>query len=569
MTSIDACGVTAPHHHPADLPELVATRRIALRDVADGAGPSHLIAIGNYLLVVDPWAAEIRRYAVADMDAPPHVCRLPRSFAPWRTVRWPGGVRLVAEPYGPEDDGGYDLRPRLTMMIEAGAVTAMATDGDCPFPIHPYDDARDAPGLVDRGALTGGRRLAWWCEIDDRAGDGGRVSASHYVAVIDADGTPGAVVRIQAAVHAPLVAGDDIAVSSLLVKPGFEYVAATSHGGIDMLWVMAADMDAASPRPFVLRGYPLDGLNAGDRAVVRLVAPGETAVDRNDSRSPDDPRGPWTAPVRATFATRADWFADAARSLRAQIAFRWCYPAGATARPCGGDDICVVGANDAGALGAGFVHPVRDKHAPDGRARWMRPRHLIDVAEGTVLRGVPYAIGGFDLAERFAARLEATYGEGQDDPPPIGHIGEGLEWPQQVAQYPLGIDCSALVAEVFGIAVRSTATMVTPRRVVTAGGEAYHLPQGPSEACAEPVRHLRDLLPGDILLRDGHVVIFAGMEPTTGGLRVIEASARCGGVAESVYDPSYFDGWWMLRLALDGIDDGPRWLDGKGVMPPV
>ena len=45
------------------------------------------------------------------------------------------------------------------------------------------------------------------------------------------------------------------------------------------------------------------------------------------------------------------------------------------------------------------------------------------------------------------------------------------------------------------------------------------------------------------------------------GLRVLESSSRCGGVCESVYDPTFFDGWWILRIRLDGAGDCPHWLD--------
>lgn len=89
---------------------LPAIDRVVVRDVADGSGPSHLIPLDAYLLVVDPWAASIRRYRLSDLHAAPTTCTYPRWFAPWRTVRIAAGVRLIGEPYEPDGDGGYHLR---------------------------------------------------------------------------------------------------------------------------------------------------------------------------------------------------------------------------------------------------------------------------------------------------------------------------------------------------------------------------------------------------------------------------------------------------------------------------
>lgn len=562
-------------------PVLSPTRRIVLRPVSDGAGPSHLIAIGAYLLVVDPWSAEITRYLAADMDAPPHVVSMPRQFAPWRSLAVPGGIALVGEPVGYGGAGGYCLEPRDAMTITQDLVAAMPMRGACAFPIVPYcalqEQAPEAGpsqpqsavggpnavigGVRRAGALSGGRSLLWWSEIEGAASGadwGGRVTASQYVGIF-AEGAdePAATLRIQTAAYAPLATDSKTPEPLLLVKPGFEYVA----GIDDTLWVMAAE---PGPEPcFALRAYPLDRLATGARATVSLIGPGET-IDRNDSThvgvtpdlasEPAPPTGP-----------RGAWFTAARDALRRQATHQWVYPAGAAERPCQGLDRGAVGADATGALGSGegFSTPVRDKIDAGGGAEWMRPRHLIGVAPGTEIRGVPYSIGGFDLTDTFDARLAAGYPGNDHLPPPIGHIREGLEWADAEANYPLGIDCSALVARIFGIGVRSTAEMVAPRSLVLKDGRTIQVPVGPDHACAEPVRHLDHILPGDVLLRDGHIVIYAGAMTVAGGraLRVFEASSRTGRVCESVYDPSVFDGWWILRICLAGALDCPQWME--------
>jgi hypothetical protein len=562
-------------------PLLSPVQRIVLRPVSDGPGPSHLIAIGEYLLVVDPWSAEITRYLAADMDAPPHIVSMPRQFAPWRSVAVPGGIALVGEPVGYGGAGGYCLECRYAMTITRELVAAMPRRGESAFPITPYRapalsaSGRDAPtppfavggpnaviaGVRHAGILYGERSLLWWSEIDGEVpgpGWGGRVTASQYVGIFDRGShEPAAIIRIQTAAYASMSADSAMPDPLLLVKPAFEYVA-----GIDQtLWVMAAE-PGAEPC-FVLRAYPLDGLIAGARATISLIGP-EEAIDRNDSTH----IGAATqsaSKIVAPMGPRANWFAAARDRLRKQATHEWVYPAGAAERPCGGLNRGPVGAGEDGALGSGegFSAPVRDKIDEAGGAEWMRPRHLIGVPTGTALRGVPYSIGGFDLTGSFDARLASGYPGSGHPPPPIGHIREGLEWDGAEANYPLGIDCSALVARIFDIGVRSTAEMVAPKPVVLKDGRTIHVPVGPDHACAEPVRHLDHILPGDEFLRDGHIVIYSGDMTIAGGraLRVFEASSRTGRVCESVYDPSFFDGWWILRIRLTGASDCPRWLE--------
>lgn len=122
--------------------------------------------------------------------------------------------------------------------------------------------------------------------------------------------------------------------------------------------------------------------------------------------------------------------------------------------------------------------------------------------------------------------------------------------------------------------VRGTGEMLDIAMHVTQGGKGYALPKGVVLGCPQPVRHVSQLLPGDLLLHTGHVVIFSGTARIgavgggSRGLRVFESTSRCGGVCESVYDPSTFDGWWILRLRMgDGDDrDCPDWLDAAAAI---
>jgi len=590
--------------------------RVKVRDVADGSGPSHLIPLGEYLLVVDPWAAAIRRYSLADLHAAPVTCTYARAFAPWRTVRTANGVRLIAEPYGPDKRGnGYHFRSRQAMTLTLAAVRRMADGAACGFPIGRYHSKSDTPppiawshgerpgstarfglrgggsariapqggsgaevyAIREAGSLAGGRTLVWWSEVDPAEqpdappggpGLGGRVTASQYVGVVaKGGGTPLRVVRLRTAAYPRLAAGQPMPPLAMLTKPGFEYVAGAAIAGRDALLILAADMDARGPRPFVIRRYDLGTLGRGGQAVVPLMHGGEPAADRNDPAGDEHPQGSRPRPRLVSAQPRGPWFAETRQLLRTQIAFRWRFPAGAGTRPCGGADKCAVGSNQFGALGTGpaYPYPVVDKVNRTGGAQWMRPRHLVGLAPGTEVRGIPYSIGGTDLASDFAARLAAGYAPGATNGPPVGHIREGLEWPGHAGNYPLGIDCSALIARVSDLEIRSTGGMMRPQMISTTAG-SFGVPRGPARACPQPVRHLSELKPGDIFLREGHVVIYAGTARLGGAphrpraLRVFEAGSRCGAVCESVYDPTYFDGWWMLRFRVGDASDCPQWL---------
>ena len=245
--------------------------------------------------------------------------------------------------------------------------------------------------------------------------------------------------------------------------------------------------------------------------------------------------------------------------------------------PCGGRAKCAIGADAAGALGSGpgFTRPVDDDDHHGGGALWVQPRQLVGLAPGSWVSSVPYSIGGVDLADGFTARLATETGNSASPPTPVGHIGEGLEWPGMDDHYPLGIDCSALIAKVYGLRIRSTGRMVRATILRDAGGHAYAVPTGPDQGCPEPVAQFADLRPGDILLRNGHVVIFdrfttiAGAPGRSRAMRVFESTSRCGAVCESTYDPSYFAGWWMLRIARDGGANCPLWMERRDRSPAV
>lgn len=618
---------TTPHlvHAQASGPVIPPDLKILDRGWADGAGPSHLLKIGSFLLVVDPRQGEMRRYEAAAPSTPPVRCNIPRDFAPWRSVRSGNAVRLVAEPFGPDGRNGYSLVSRRTMLIDAERVKGMSSASPCGFPIVAYDAKRDAalrltraagnrPGAAvtvriaarvsariepqggrraqvfavrEAGRLSGGRTALWWSEIDpypigkatvrsrtDPPGFGGRVTASQYVGIFGrSGGGPLGVIRIRNASYGSLspVGLPDM---SGVGKLGFETILADTADGRDGIWILAMDMfDGADDKPFKLLRFPVGSGSA--KATILLTKAGASTGDRDDGEVAEEMQPAVGADWRYA-PTRAAWFESIRRRLQEQASTSWTLTDEMVRRPCGGLDECQVGADAQGGLGVGedFGNPVRDK-TKDAGARWIRPTQLNGLTAGSEIRGVPYSIGnnqivGGDPRRDFQVALAADYRTAtRPAPRPVGHIREGMKWANRQGNYPLGIDCAALVSRIFGIDWRTTEDLLAATPFGSNDITIAALPKGPARGCPQPVRHFSEIQPGDLLLRPGHVVIFNDIARVGGsrngslGVRVFEASSRCGRVCESVYDPTFFDGWWILRVKADGATDAdcPKWLE--------
>lgn len=195
---------------------------------------------------------------------------------------------------------------------------------------------------------------------------------------------------------------------------------------------------------------------------------------------------------------------------------------------------------------------------------WVAPRQHVGL---TTFRGVPYSFGGRDTAEEFTVKLGDPTSQSV-----VGHlrgawrkrisVGVGQEDNIKLTRYPLGIDCSAFVAAALGSsAVLETAVMMSSTKKLV-GSNTRYFPIGRANSqsgktCGEPVPSLSAIKPGDLIIRGGHIVIFAGTVPIGAegssrnsgsvGYRVYEAASRCGRVCESVYDADFFNGWWILR----------------------
>ncbi|WP_260929583.1 hypothetical protein [Novosphingobium sp. 9] len=368
-------GLPAQAQQAKDAP-MTPQARAFLREVADGAGPSHVVAMGQYILVVDPWNREIRRYEAEALDRPPAICLMPDSFEPGRTVYTATGARLIAEPYGPDEKGGYDLRERRAMTITRTAVAAMPIVGPCRFAMGPVHPLADTPPAIRSGKastpdafwpLPGGRRahvpahdghevfavrfvgqlgqgrtLLWWSEIARAGPQGeavaatdGRLMVTQYVGVFAPDGgTPTQTVRIDVADVPALRPDRSIPVTTLLKKPGLDYIAGAIGPRGDAIWIATADHSAPGRGHFELQRYDLADLGDARQGRIALVdghhATDPLDVDRND---PAPGNAPEEADVAAPHATPSLATTRPARRSKRRSRFAGTIPKAPTTAP--------------------------------------------------------------------------------------------------------------------------------------------------------------------------------------------------------------------------------------------
>jgi hypothetical protein len=259
-------------------------------------------------------------------------------------------------------------------------------------------------------------------------------------------------------------------------------------------------------------------------------------------------------------------YTDMRRTAQEYVRKTWLYPAGAQETPCA-EEKCPLYLVSGSLTDQDEAHLGERVLANGAAGIWVRPRIYIGLKGGEPETGVPYSIGGDDTPELLAEKLK-RFGLAGSHLPPVGHIGEALSTHSEKdkktlrATYPAGIDCSALVAAIWKASWTPTATMATLR--------ADELATGPDKGCPLPVRHFSELKPGDVMFKDGHVVLFDGVNAIGGtnnstgsfGVRVYEATSRCGRVCVSVYDIDFFNGWWMYRRQ-DSDAECPTWTKPK------
>jgi hypothetical protein len=552
----------------ATLSALQPEEQVVVRAVLDGSGPSHIIVRGRALVVVDPNEGLVRRYALDTDDrivGPPTGCAMSRAFSPRFVQQGPTGLRLLGEELHPGPTPSNAMLPVLD--LSDGALTAMKGLDPHTSPAKCGDVRVTATAIpVEAMAIKGGRfrvspaageRVPQAGAIEEGPDNGFEFYSARAIGRTDNLGTviirrelaPVSNGTVEVAIWVTLLRkGEPTSIELVdhrvdatmglvaLPKRGFDYVAAAGHS----LYVLGA----VCSRSFCLERFDLNKLPKGDGKGNNPVA----WIDLTEGYElyPED--SPVAGPdlhivteAQTAESPRQKAWEKSLVSAVGKYAFNsWAYPPAARERPCaGGPDWCFVRLRDGVIVEATDSEPndrVIHQDGDPADAKWIGPRHLIESGlsvESRPIEGVngevgePYSFGGDTSATEFHAALTSP------TPRPVGHIREQLSGVDR-GHYPIGIDCSSFVGHIFGVSKPTAAWMSDP----------------PAPDVARRVPNLLHARPGDVVVKDGHIVIF-NRRVVSGANRfveVFEAASRCGRVCRSVYDPDFFNGWTILRL---------------------
>ena len=547
-------------------PIKLASISTEIRKTTDGSGISNIVAYGGKIVTVDPNAAKIKIYSIGSDGVAPNLiktCDIPHQFLPWQTDIQNNKLYIYNEP---RSDIGTKRNGTLSNSSDAFikyAIPDLSND-NCPnvqlakankpiignqafefsgnkikiaqFNIAPSNDA-SLLSIKKIGTLNGNKSVFVIQEaVKADYKYYGRIHSRIRIAIFDAKGktiSSGEVKDFDITPQSANVRG--------LYKRGFEYLAASDN----YLFFVQTDKN----HQFVLTKYQL----LKDKNIPKqfVIGPDELLdqpLEDDDANTatqstPNDekPNATDIAKWRNLIETRAQHYTNYEWEYRNQI-------------PCLNDEprCVVVSDND------GNLHDAKDtniaptfplKNHGSNSNEWALPRNLVGLKIGDKVKSLPYSYAGGDNVERFDMRLNG------EKVTPIGNIVEKLQRtdfnpddPQTHIHYPLGIDCSAFVARMFGNYTRSTGAMSRFE-----DGAIY--PNGPVNSYAKPVSDINNLKTGDIIFRSGHVMIFMNsvkIRSQSGnqkaiGLVFYEATSRCGMVCKSIYEPDFINGWWIYR----------------------
>lgn len=526
------------------------------RPELDGAGPTNIFRLpGRHVAVVDPLLEAVHAYRISGpgdaAGASAKVagsCRLPHDFRAWRIVRRGSIVTVVDE----QERWSLDVPLRLSVFRQR----------DCRIARRPYRAATDAgPRFARISAgeirIQNGRATI---RIEHPHGEifsiqelerEGRVrtflvkrSAVDMPALGHSASIGVDVVAMRFDDRGRLLAERQLPDQTGWVKRAFDYATVLPGGQLMYLHhrqnedfrftieplegtrpVLARGERHSRPRTQEPLGISLAVRNLTGKASAMLSSVG-ARIARSTGRWPE-PRT--QAPDGKEIVRTAESF------LRVEPAWSMPpvrLPEASRIRP-GEHWVCIEGK----------------------RQRWVQPLLLRQPSDAGYT-AVPYSYGGRDDPGSFIERARSE--------PLIGHIGDSPEddagscQPGDVeVQWPLpGVDCSKLVWHAWGRPAMPSSLM---GRVLDTRS-TFHMMRDQSfpGMCRKMVASHKDLQPGDVIVRPGHVAIFSRFVTAADGVsrlaEVIEAASRCSTVCRSRYELDYMHGWRIYRR--EGRSDG-------------
>lgn len=563
----------------------------------DGPGPSNIFSLGKYFIVFDPWNFTVTINDTTDSSK--RTCKFPSDFRPWRSYYTPeNAVVVVSEPiFVRRKVQGDFLQPKSFIKVSDKDLEKAFSAGDCvfnateiskqnPIPKNQLSVLRETikkkgegkiafkklqlkfsgskndvtlksqnkDGLLysvrQIGSFADGEKAISWTEILSDPPQTGpkRVRTAVYAAVIKGDGSIDQITQI---ITASPNLGNSKGSYSVVTpsKFGFEFITAFNTDNAPKLAIMKQkkykpkeNTNSANHRQessqYIYTTHPFkngkieifEGNGTLDDPVKdRVIACKNethcpTDMDSGDGfmdfapESEDGQNDNGSGQVEKT--TRNSWRTSAIDYVIAS----WKYSEETTKVPS--------------EMAAEKIYI--DGNGNDGW--WMRPRQLVFQGNGVTNNvGVAYSYGGSDSVKDFKLKVKSS----ANTKTPIGHIKDTLKL-ESDQKYPAGIDCSNFVNRVFGSSGSTTQITSIEKGAPKGLGEGWKL-----------VDNLNSINPGDVIVRKGHIVIFDnwavyGADPVnfaSYGMRVIEATSRCGKVCFSIYDPSFFEGWFIYRKA--------------------
>lgn len=527
---------------------------LRVRTQLDGSGPSHLIAYDSALLVLDPNDGLLRRYPISEtgefLDTIPTTCSMERDFSPRYFVLKESGVEIFGEARAPGKVASNSALPtlllsrerlrRLTKSNAQGAVDSCGAESVGQY-VSSKSVQRHSAGLQVNVPKTEGSDSTRPIIVQSKQGE---LYNARYIGHYD-HSSPAIVSRELGMTNSGRI---DLAlwvsvykngvVSSVrvfdydknkqsfagVIKRGFDFLAVANK----TLYAMGAICKAEEVciRRFELQ--PAVESNRNDPSNSALVLLNSIAIDQEDPSDSSDTLVLVPSGSSASAPDVSRWTKELYASIQKYSLHHWKYPSERRSVPC------LANASGTCEIEGGT------------KMKWVGPRHLIlprsllpDQANDSLEAweiGIPYSYGSAQTPDEFDAGLISS-----EHVFPVGDLNGAI---RSTGIFPLGIDCSAFVARVYGRKRKSTAKMVI-------------------EADSDELRSVANLASartGDIFVKKGHVVIFSRTLWHGGNrfIEVYEAASRCGRVCRSVYDADYFNGWRIYRYHWLRRDDSPR-----------
>jgi hypothetical protein len=497
-----------------------AFTEIEVRQDHDGAGPSHIFHLHDSVVaVVDPLDGSISAYADTH-GAPVRTASIPVGFHPWRLVRLPSSVAIISEDgrsrievardqtawpreFALIENHASDAAYRVAPLVRTSAgISLQPFRGAAALPIRaigPYyvASARELERFGD------GRRYVLWKEFymsepPPEESDEQRIKVNVYVGRFEREGTLSGLATLPIAV---------------MSRVGFDYATILPDGTIALLASIVADgkpgpfkiyhLAFAKPSPYLAalqkavgRGrhwaYPpvadIFPIAVPKPVIVAAVEGGrDSGADAVEQTRPVPPRAEWR------------------RQMDAYRDHRWTLVEANRRNPC-----------------STMITPGVEIDCRNQR-RFVLPSEQERLRTPVAMRGVPYDWGGSDSLERFDDKIKRGF--------IAGNIG-GTFRSAGSRRVTAGADCSGLVSNVWHL--------------------DHHAGTSELPDLTEPVARLDRMRVGDVLLLpDHHVALYREQVDLDGasiGIRVTEASSRCGAVCDSIYEIDHFQDYMLRRF---------------------